>query len=323
MQPSQTLTRVLLSFFMFAALAEAARAQNKSPEGGSGGAVSTSSRSGVTVTIDGKPYDEREMNITLNPCKGETPGNVLGISEKGLTQQRVTAFVAKLRDPDPMARACAARQLGYLGAEARDALPHIVRRMREEEHDGVGVNLSKALWEIGPDTKSTVAEWIESLRSDDVDVRSYAAFALGYYKPHPAHRKEVVGALANALRDRDGGVRWIAVRGLMRLGPSAADAVPDLLAVLSDEKSPLRHLAAFALGNVGPQAEVAAPELLKVAYTAKDFSLYTSATIALGRIGPAVVSSSKLCGWRIRMCAPRRSTSSGSSAPRPPRPSHS
>lgn len=270
---------------MCAALAQIAFAQNK-PEGQK---PATAGEPGVRITIDGKPYDERETNITLNPCIGETPDNVLGVGEKGATQQRVTAFIAKLRDPDPKARACAARQLGYLGSEAKDALPHIVRRMREEEHDGVSVNLSRALWAIGPDTKSTVAEWIESLRADDVDVRSYAAFALGYYKPHPAHQKEVVGALAKALRDKDGGVRWMAVKGLMRLGPSAADAVPDLLAVLSDEKSPLRHLAAFALGNVGPQAEVAAPELLKTAYTTKDFTLYTTTTIALSRIGPAVV----------------------------------
>lgn len=285
MRPSQILTRTLLSSFMCAALAQIAFAQNKPEEQ----KPTVESRAGGIVTIDGKPYDERETNITLNPCIGETPGDVLGVSEKGETPQRVTAFVTKLRDPNPKARACAARQLGYLGAEAKDALPHIVRRMREEEHDGVSVNLSQALWAIGPDTKSTVAEWIESLRSDDVDVRSYAAFALGYYKPHPAHQKQVVGALAKALRDEDSGVRWMAVRGLMRLGPSAADAVPDLLAVLSDEKSTLRHLAAFALGNVGPQAEVAAPELLKAAYTTRDFALYTSATLALGRIGPAVV----------------------------------
>jgi HEAT repeat protein len=244
---------------------------------------------GVVVSVDGKTVDDLETTISLNPCKGETPGEVLGVSEQADAPRRVAAFVGKLRDAEPKARACAARQLGYLGAEARDALPHIIRRMREEEHDGVGVNLSEALWAIGPDTKAGVGEWLESLHADDAEVRLYAAFALGYYKPHPARQKEVVGALAAATRDKDGGVRWMAVRGLMRLGPSAVDAVPDLLAVLLDEKSSLRHLAALALGNVGPGAEAAAPELLKVLYNAKDYHLYSSASIALGRIGPAVV----------------------------------
>ena len=239
--------------------------------------------------MDGETADDPDIMISLNPCKGETPGDVLGVSEQVETPRRVTAFTGKLRDPDPKVRACAARQLSYLGAEAKDALPHIIKRMREEEHDGVKVNLSDALWAIGPDTKSTVDEWLKALRDDDAEVRFYAAFALGYYRPHPARQDEVVGALAAATGDKDGGVCWMAVRGLMRMGPSAADAVPDLLAILLDEKSPLRNLAALALGNIGPQAEDAAPELLKVVYTTKDHMLYLSASIALGRIGPAVV----------------------------------
>lgn len=244
---------------------------------------------GPVVTVNGATADDRDVVITLNPCQGETPGNVLGVSEQAETPRKVTAFVSKLRDPDPKVRACAARQLGYLGAEAKDALPHVIRRMREEEHSGVSVNLSEAFWAIGPDTKSTVDEWLKSLRDDDAEVRYYAAFALGFYKPLPSRQKEVGAALAAATRDKDGGVRWMAVRGLVRLGPSAADAVPDLLAILLDEKSPLRSLAALALGNIGPQAEVAAPDLLKVVYTTKDSNLYTFASIALGRIGPAVV----------------------------------
>lgn len=239
--------------------------------------------------MDGKTVDDHETTISLNPCKGETPGDVLGVSEQGEAPKRVAAFVGKLRDADPKARACAARQLGYMGAEARDALPHIIRRMGEEEHDGVGVNLSEALWAIGPDTRATADEWLESLRAEDAEVHFYAAFALGYYRPHPARQKQVVGALAAATRDEDGGVRWMAVRGLMRLGPGAADAVPDLLALMLDEKNPSRHLAALAIGNIGPQAEGAASELLKVLYTTQDFTLFTSASLALGRIGPAVV----------------------------------
>lgn len=283
----------LLSALVFAAVVETACVRNK-PAGQNattaGGAQSGASRgAGVIVTVDGKTVNDHETTISLNPCKGETPGDVLGVSEQAEVPQRVAAFVGKLRDADPKTRACAARQLGYMGAEARDALPHLIRRMREEEHDGVGVNLSEALWAIGPDTRATVGEWLESLRAEDAEVRLYAAFALGYYKPHPARQKEVVGALAEATRDEDGGVRWMVVKGLMRLGPSAADAVPDLLALLLDEKNPSRHLAALAIGNVGPQAEGAAPELLKVVYTTQDFALYTSTTIALGRIGAPVV----------------------------------
>lgn len=284
---------ILLFSFIIAATLETACTQSK-PAGQNAGKAgdaqaSTSSMTGVGIMVDGKPVDDREITISLNPCKGETPGNVLGISEQVEIRHRVAAFIGKLRDPDPKARACAARQLGYLGAEAKEALPHLIKLIREEEHNGVSVNLSEALWAIGPDTKATVDEWLGAINNEDTEVRVYGAFALGYYRPHPARQKEVVGALAAATRDKDGTVRWMAVRGFMRLGPSAVDAIPDLLAILRDEKSHLRHFAAMALGNIGPQAEAAAPDLLRVVYTAQDFPLYGSATFALGRIGPAVI----------------------------------
>jgi HEAT repeat protein len=251
--------------------------------------TATSSEPRVVVSVDGKPFDAREADISLNPCKGETPGNVLGVSEQSEAPQRVAAFLGKLRDPDPKTRACAARQLGYLGADAREALPHIIRQMREDEHNGVRANLTDALWAIGPDTKATVDEWLAAIRADDSEVRLYGAFALGYYKPHPARQKEIVGALAAATRDKDDGVRWMAVRGLARLGPSAAEAVPDLLAVVLDEKDPLRSLAAIALGNIGPEAERAAPDLLKAFHTAKEYDFYSACAMALGKLGPSVV----------------------------------
>ena len=242
----------------------------------------------ATVLVDGRPVDQ-EVMISLYPCKGETPGNVLGVSEQQEVAKRVAGFVAKLRDPAPKARACAARQLGYLGPEAQEALPHLLKLVREEENADVRGNVSEALWGVGPGSGLDVDELLASIKSPDVEVRFYSAFALGYYRPHPAREKETAGALAAAAGDEDGGVRRMAVRGLARLGPAARDAVPALVDMLLDEKGELRHLAALALGNVGPEAEGAAPALLRVVYTTQDFMLYTSAAIALGRIGPAVL----------------------------------
>ena len=240
----------------------------------------------VTLILPGENPD---ITISLNPCKGETPGNVLGVSEQVEPPQRVTAFISKLSDPDPKVRACAARQLGYLGAAAKQALPHLIRLAREDEHKGVRWNASDALWEIGPETSSTIDERLAALKAQDAAVRLYAAFALGYYRPHPAREKEVVSALAAATKDQDAVVRWMAVRGLMRMGPSARSAMPTLVSILLDRKSPLRPFAAGALGNIGPSASAAAPAMLNVVYTTEDDTLYIWTAIALGKIGPSVL----------------------------------
>lgn len=215
---------------------------------------------------------------------------MLGVSEADEVSQRVDGFAAKLGDPDPKTRACAARQLGYLGPEAAAALPRLIRLMRDEEHRGVGINVSDALWAIGPGGGLNFDELSASLTSEDVYVRLYAAFALGYYKPHPGRAKQTARALADAAGDRDGVVRWTALKGLARIGPAAREALPTLVNVLTGEKHmPLLVQAALAVGNIGPEAESAAPVLLKVLYETKDFMVYTYVALALGRLGPEVL----------------------------------
>src|SRR5437763_8131556 len=72
---------ILLSALMFAAIVETACAQNKSV-GQDIGTAGTSRGMGVVVTVDGETADDPDIMISLNPCKGETPGDVLGVSEQ-------------------------------------------------------------------------------------------------------------------------------------------------------------------------------------------------------------------------------------------------
>lgn len=66
------------------------------------------------------------------------------------------------------------------------------------------------------------------------------------------------------LHSRDPRIRREAVGVLVRMGPDAKDAVPDLIVLLDDEDEATRKLAARALGRIGPEAASAIPALKKM-----------------------------------------------------------
>lgn len=97
--------------------------------------------------------------------------------------------------------------------------------------------------------------------------------ALGFFLATQVTRgqeaKSVDGRVMSAralLKNNDARTRQSAVRRLGRLGPSAAPAVPDLIACLTDSDHNVREAAAKAIGRLGPQARAAFPALLEALY---------------------------------------------------------
>jgi HEAT repeat protein len=88
-------------------------------------------------------------------------------------------------------------------------------------------------------------KWAEALRAPDAKVRKRAAFTLGNIGPSdPA----VLPALVWALRDADAGVRCEAILALLKYGPGAGEAVPELTeAREKDREAKVRAYAAKAL----------------------------------------------------------------------------
>ena len=111
-----------------------------------------------------------------------------------------------------------------LGAIGKDAVPTLVRMLKEKERD-VRETAPLALALVGPAAREAVGQLIELLKDDDVEVRFAAAAALGAVG---SEGKESVAPLAAALGDKEGKVRAQAARALGRLGGEAADAVPAL-----------------------------------------------------------------------------------------------
>jgi hypothetical protein len=93
---------------------------------------------------------------------------------------------------------------------------------------------------------------------DERSEQNVAAEALSQIGP-PA-----VKNLKSDLHSRDPRIRREAVGVLVRMGPDAKDAVPDLIVLLDDEDEATRKLAARALGRIGPEAAPAIPALKRM-----------------------------------------------------------
>jgi HEAT repeat protein len=73
------------------------------------------------------------------------------------------------------------------------------------------------------------------------------------------------------------------------MGPSAAPAVPALIAALADEIAAVRFPVTVALGEIGPAAEAAIPRLKQVMEEDINDEVAASARRAIKRIKPEAV----------------------------------
>ncbi len=108
-------------------------------------------------------------------------------------------------------------------------------------------------WGAEPQSRS-VAEWAAELRAPNPKVRSNAATAIGRMGPAAA---QAVPDLAAALGDADTEVQANAAWALAQMGKEAKSAVPALEKALGDANWQVRGRAAVALGALGTEAGAA------------------------------------------------------------------
>lgn len=91
-------------------------------------------------------------------------------------------------------------------------------------------------------------KWASVLHDPDANVRKKAAFTLGNIGPSdPA----VLPALIGALTDADAGVRCETILALLKYGPAAKEAIPELTQVQEKDRDPkVREYAAKALDKL-------------------------------------------------------------------------
>lgn len=134
----------------------------------------------------------------------------------------------------PGVRPLAAFYLGYIGPEARAALPTMKRALANSESTEQ-LQIAEAVARINPEDRDAVTVLIGGLRDPDSQVRFQAAYALG--EVSPVHAQAVVPELATAMKDQSEQVRQAAELALASFAP-AKKGVPAMNASIQTVKEP-------------------------------------------------------------------------------------
>jgi HEAT repeat protein len=135
----------------------------------------------------------------------------------------------------------------------------------------------------------------KKMASADADERGEGAgYLLGYITC--SHRAQYQPILVKALKDSNSKVRTTAAQTLEKI--QAADAVPDLVALLDDPEKDVQVRAAYALGGMGKAAAAAEPglrEAQKRARAQKNSMVEGSIEVALDEISGKRASNRYKC----------------------------
>jgi HEAT repeat protein len=204
-------------------------------------------------------------------------------------QEAVAALIDCLKVKEH--RGPAAHVLMYLGPDAASAVPALIDAINHADNQldsailHSRVQLIQALGGIGPGASGATKTLASRLRTDpDYFVRQYAAETLGRIGPQAA---EAVPELRLALKDKAVQVRDHAAPALGLIGSKAAQAIPDLLQTMRTDKSnQTRWLAAHSLTQIGMQGQKSAVPLLIEGLADEDVNVVFHCAVALGQIGP-------------------------------------
>ena len=148
-----------------------------------------------------------------------------------------------------------------------------------------------ALGWVGPDAADAAPDLIKAMADKDDNIRRKAAYSLGRIAASP---KKTIDVLLAAFKDPHEDVRQAASDALAKFGK---DAVPGLLEALKDTDVKVRLQAARAVHEMGTDAKDAAPllrDLLLAKDSGNEVNDYAQALSKLGKAGvPALIDAFK------------------------------
>ncbi|HUT14593.1 MAG TPA: HEAT repeat domain-containing protein [Thermoguttaceae bacterium] len=233
--------------------------------------------------------EEGELKILLEE-PGEFP---LFHRGKAILREKVSQLIEKLESPDPQSRLQAIYGLAKFGSNAKEAVPALVRRLKDEDAQ-VRIEAANSFYKIFPPTvnmyevfpvwRFTGGPATPELMSPEEKVEFARVTAIANEEKAKA-AKVAVPALIEALTDESVYMRQFAAMSLGAFGPHARDAVRPLIGLLEDESEAVRMWAVGALGGIGPDAKEAVPKLIAYFKKYQQDRLRTPAIRSLGKIG--------------------------------------
>jgi HEAT repeat protein len=196
------------------------------------------------------------------------------------TKSVIPTLLAVLKDPDAGVQSCAAGSLVHLDRRRIDeALPALLAGAKSQDRD-VRRGAIEALGEAGPSAACALPQLTVALRDPDRSVRKAAAISIT--EVDPSRAGVAVPVLMEVLKE---GPDCIgppeAAQALLRIGTSAKETVPALIAGLKDPA--LQKYSAYTLGLIGPGAKTAIPALVE-ARSHTDLEFRFAAAMALVEI---------------------------------------
>jgi HEAT repeat protein len=125
-----------------------------------------------------------------------------------------------------------ARQ-GNRWLDTRAALPYLLDATREDQGWGIRSSAVRAIGYMGPAGADAVPILVKLLKDPDSKVSGWVLFSLGEIGPPAA---SAVPVLIKLLRDPNRNIRQFSARALGQIGPAANTAVPALREVMREDK---------------------------------------------------------------------------------------
>jgi HEAT repeat protein len=213
------------------------------------------------VGAEAKPDVKALIVMLTDPeerCRVEA-ANALG--RIGPTATPATAaLLLALKDVSASVRREAAGALGKVGSPELNVVKSLIEVFEKDPDSMTRRRAAEALGRLGPAATSALPALIRALKDPDSSVRSGAAGALGCLGPGA---RPAVSPLTQLLaRERDGHVRIVAAKSLLRLEPQSETALKAFEDLLNWDHERVREITVQTLGELGPVGKPAIPLLL-------------------------------------------------------------